>query len=442
MAIPLVALVGRPNVGKSTLFNRIVGERLAIVESVPGTTRDRLYARTVWAGREFSVVDTGGLELGSNGEIAARVRNQAQLAIEEADVIVLITEAAAGITPDDSDVADLLRRSGKPIVLAVNKAESQRGQLEAADFWQLGLGEPFAISALHGTGTGDLLQAIVEVLPQMVVQAEDEALRLAILGRPNVGKSSLLNKLTGQDRMIVSVVPGTTRDAIDTRLTFGQREMVLVDTAGLRKRGKVRPGIEKYSVLRAMRALDRTDVAVLLIDAVDGATAQDSHIGGLIDQAGKGALVVVNKWDLVDKDTHTADQFERKVRASLKFLDYAPVLFISALTGQRTRRVLEMALDIDEARHMRIPTARLNRFAADAQIRHNPPSRGGKRLKVRYVTQAAVAPPTFVFFVNDRELVHFSYQRFLENQLRQLYPFRGTPIRLHFRTGEDRRSPE
>ncbi len=438
MTLPLVALVGRPNVGKSTLFNRIVGARLAIVEDVPGTTRDRLYARTEWGGREFNVVDTGGLELRGEVEITIRVRNQAEVAIAEADVIVLLADGKEGLTSADHDVAGLLRRSGKPVILAVNKAESRRRQLETVEFWNLGVGEPYAVSALHGTGTGDLLQAVVDALPDREAPIEDEAVRVAILGRPNVGKSSLLNKLTGEQRMIVSAVPGTTRDAVDTRVVHDGQEIVLVDTAGVRRSGKVAPGVERYSVLRAMRAIERADVGILMLDAQDGVTAQDAHIGGYIDAAGKGAIIAVNKWDLVEKDTHTAAQIAEVIRAELKFLDYAPILFISALTGQRARQVLVKSLEIQAERQKRIPTAELNRFVADTLVRHAPPSKGGRRLKVRFATQAGLAPPTFVFFVNDRELVHFGYERFIDNQLRRLYPFEGTPIRLVFREREDR----
>jgi len=438
LTLPLVALVGRPNVGKSTLFNRIVGARLAIVEDVPGTTRDRLYARTEWGGREFNVVDTGGLELRGEGEITIRVRNQAEVAIAEADVIVLLADGKEGLTSADHDVAGLLRRSGKPVILAVNKAESRRRQLETVEFWNLGVGEPYAVSALHGTGTGDLLQAVVDALPDREAPIEDEAVRVAILGRPNVGKSSLLNKLSGEQRMIVSAVPGTTRDAVDTRVVHDGQEIVLVDTAGVRRSGKVAPGVERYSVLRAMRAIERADVGILMLDAQDGVTAQDAHIGGYIDAAGKGAIIAVNKWDLVEKDTHTAAQIAEVIRAELKFLDYAPILFISALTGQRARQVLVKSLEIQAERQKRIPTAELNRFVADTLVRHAPPSKGGRRLKVRFATQAGLAPPTFVFFVNDRELVHFGYERFIDNQLRRLYPFEGTPIRLVFREREDR----
>ena len=440
MRIPLVALVGRPNVGKSTLFNRIVGERLAIVEDIAGTTRDRLYAVGDWRGQEFSVVDTGGLELGEAGELTTRIRNQAQVAIAEADVIVLLTDAHDGLTAADRDVANLLRQSAKPVVLAVNKAERQAAQYDAAEFWELGLGQPHTISALHGSGSGDLLDAIVDLLPVAETgDGDDERLRLAIIGRPNVGKSSLLNRLLGEERMIVSPVAGTTRDAVDAVVRFDGQEIVLVDTAGIRRRGKVEPGIEKYSVLRAVRAIEQAEVAILMIDAVDGVTAQDAHIAGLIQDAGRGAVIAVNKWDLVEKDTNTADEYALVVRNELKFLDFAPIIFISAETGQRASKVLQIAQQIGMTRKIRIPTGELNRLVGDIQAQHDL-SRKGRPLKLRYATQIGVAPPSFVFFVNDKELVHFSFRRHIENRLREKYPFTGTPVRFFFRDGERERT--
>lgn len=431
--LPLVALVGRPNVGKSTLFNRIVGQRLAIVESVSGTTRDRLYAEAEWNGKAFNVVDTGGLELDETGELTTRVRNQAQLAIEEADVVVLVTDADAGLTAADIDVAALLRASTKPVVLAVNKAEKQVNRLNASEFWALALGEPCAVSALHGSGSGDLLDRITDALAESAPEDEtDERLRVAIVGRPNVGKSSLLNRLVGSERMIVSDVPGTTRDAVDTTIRFQGEEIVLVDTAGIRRRGKIEVGIEKYAVIRAMRAIERCDVAVIMIDAQDGVTAQDTHIAGYIHDAGRGAIIAVNKWDLIEKDTYTFDTYCDTVRAALKFVDYAPIVAISALTGQRAPKVLELARQIDATRKVRIPTGELNRLVADMQARHSLTHKG-RELKLRFASQVSVAPPTFVFFVNDVKLVHFSYERFVENQIRERYGFEGTPLRLLFR---------
>jgi GTPase len=438
MTLPLVALVGRPNVGKSSLFNRIVGERLAIVEAIPGTTRDRLYAAADWAGRNFNVVDTGGLEVGEVADMGLRIRNQVTVAVDEADVIVMVVDLRDGVTAADEEVAVLLRLSGKPVVLAANKGDSAAHRHNAADFWSLGLGEPLAISALHGTGSGDLLDAVVAHLPPAEAPADEDAVRIAIVGRPNVGKSSLLNRLLGEDRVIVSPVPGTTRDPIDVSVRYMEHDITLIDTAGIRRRGRVQPGIEKYSVLRAVRAVERADVVALLIDAVDGVTAQDAHVASVIEEYGKGAILCVNKWDLVEKDTHTADAYARTVRKELSFLPYAPVVFMSALTGQRATKVLERALEIAAVRTMRVATGELNRFVAEAQAMHNPPSHKGRPLRIRYATQAGVAPPVFVFFVNDPELVHFTYERFLENQLRARFGYEGTAIRLVFRGGEDR----
>lgn len=435
MPRPLVALVGRPNVGKSTLFNRIVGQRLAIVEDVPGTTRDRLYAPAEWAGHDFDVVDTGGLEADDAGPLASRVSNQVQVAIDEADVIVLVVDGAAGVTSADHEVAERLRRSGKPTVVAVNKSEKQARQYDAAEFWALGIGQPYPVSALHGIGSGDLLDAVVEALPPVGgAEPDDDRLRVAIVGRPNVGKSSLLNRLVGSERVVVSDVPGTTRDAIDTAVRHEGEEIVLVDTAGIRRRGRIEPGIERYSVMRAMRALERADVAILVLDAADGITAQDTHIGGAIQEAGVGAILAVNKWDVVEKDSFTAIEVEKALRARLKFLDYAPLVFVSALSGQRVVKLLQLAREVDETRKHRIPTGILNRTVAEIGARQ-PMARRGRALRIRYATQAAVAPPTFVFFVNDAKLVHFSYERYVENRLREAFGFAGTPIRLVFRQG-------
>ncbi|MCB0215546.1 MAG: ribosome biogenesis GTPase Der [Chloroflexi bacterium] len=439
-ALPLVALVGRPNVGKSTLFNRIIGERQAIVAPVAGTTRDRLYAEAEWNGRAFTVVDTGGLDLEDQGEVTVRIRNQVGLALEEADVLVFVTDGLAGVTAADHDVAQLLRATARPVILAVNKTEKQVARLDATEFWALGMGEPCAVSAVHGTGTGDLLDLIAAALPPAEPDdSEDERLHVAFVGRPNVGKSSLLNKLTGQERMVVSGQAGTTRDAVDTVLRYHGEPIVLVDTAGIRRRGRVAPGIEKYSVMRAMRAIERCDVAVLLIDAVDGVTEQDAHIGGYIDEAGKGAIIAVNKWDLIEKDEHTADAFTETLRNELKFLAYAPIVYISALTGQRAIKVIELALQIHETRSLRISTGELNRFTSDLQARHGL-TRRGREIKLRYATQVAVSPPSFLFFVNDPALLHFSYRRLIENQLRERFGFEGTPMRLFFR--EQRRKDE
>jgi GTP-binding protein len=441
MRKPIVAIVGRPNVGKSTLFNRLVGKRLAIVTDRPGTTRDRLYADASWGGRAFVVVDTGGLEFtssrreaGTEPPVAELVRLQAEVAITEADVILFLVDAMEGLTASDADVATVVRRSRKPVLLAVNKADNQALRAEAVEFYQLGLADPIPISALHGTGTGDLLDQVVESFPPTgEEEAEDEAIKIAIVGRPNVGKSSLLNRLLREERAIVSATPGTTRDAIDTTLVYQGVELVLIDTAGIRRRGKIAAGVEKYSVLRALKAIGRTDVVLLLLDATDLVIAQDAHIAGYILEEFKSVIVLVNKWDLVEKDATTMDGFTRKIRAELRFLDYVPVLFISAKTGQRVNQVLPMALRVQEERLVRIPTGELNRIVQEAVAHHAPPSKAGKRLKFYYATQVAVDPPLFVFFVNDTRLVHFSYERYLENTLRTHYGFLGTPVRLSFR---------
>jgi GTP-binding protein len=445
----LVALVGRPNVGKSTLFNRLVGRRLAVVSDVPGTTRDRLYAEAEWAGTAFLVVDTGGLEVteGRHTEPLSEdserflplIRQQAQIAIQDADIIVQVVDGQTGLTAADLEVADILRRSKKPVIIAANKLESTKLWDTAYEFYELALGEVFQVSAVHGTGTGNLLDAIVEAIPPAEEEEEDTSLKVAILGRPNVGKSTLVNKLIGEERVIVSPIAGTTRDAIDTRIMWQGREVTLIDTAGIRRRGKIIPGVEKYSVLRAIKALQRADVSLLLIDAVEGITAQDTHIAGMLVEEMSSVVVLVNKWDAVEKDTYTINAYTDQVRYALNFLPYVPILFISAETGQRVNKVLEAVKEVYEARYQRIPTSQLNKLMRDAVGRHAPPQKGGLRVKFMYATQAAVDPPTFIFFVNKPEWVHFSYQRYLENQIREQFPFPGTPIRLVFRArSEDR----
>ncbi len=456
MTKPLVALVGRPNVGKSTLFNRILGQRLAIVEDLPGTTRDRLYGDTEWNGREFSLVDTGGFEqdqdsrpptpgdLGhlvgvESGLFLTEVKNQAHLAMDEADVIVFIVDGTTGITVGDELVAAILRRSEKPVILVVNKADNKSAKESAVEFYALGLETPHPVSALHGYGTGDLLDTIVEALPEVEeTEEEDDRLKIAIVGRPNVGKSSLLNKILGYERVIVSSVPGTTRDAIDTTITFEGEEIVLIDTAGIRRRGKIEPGVEKHSFLRAIKAIRRADVCLLVIDAMDAVTAQDAHIAGYILEAYKSVIVVINKWDLVPKNTYTMDEYTQQIRRELRFLDYVPVVFTSALTGQRVQKVLSLALQVYEQRLRRISTGALNRLLREV-VAKNPP-KGAKRQALRfyYLTQASVAPPTFIFFVNHAKLVHFTYQRYLENQLREVYQFLGTPLKLIFRNRSEK----
>lgn len=455
---PIVALVGRPNVGKSTLFNRLVGQRKAIIEDLAGTTRDRLYGDTDWGGKDFIVVDTGGIEFfaddkpvsstsaaGYTAGVSSRlflkeIRAQADLAIAEAEVIVFLVDGDAGITTTDEDIANLLRRAEKPVLLAVNKADNKKRRDEAVEFYALGLGNPIPVSALHGTGTGDLLDAIIESLPDTAFEEEDDdSIKIAILGRPNVGKSSLLNKMLGEERVIVSDVPGTTRDAIDTFVEYQGLDLVLIDTAGIRRKGKIEPGVEKHSFLRSLKAVNRADVCLLLIDATELVTAQDAHIGGYILEEGKSVVVVVNKWDLIEKDTYTIYEFTQKIRQDLKFLDYVPVLFISAKTGQRVNKVLLTALQVQEERLRRVPTGELNRLIHEAVAQHPPKGGQRHRLKFLYTTQARTDPPTFVFFVNDHTLVHFTYQRYLENQLRGRYGFVGTPLRLVFRSRKEKK---
>jgi len=445
MARPVVAIVGRPNVGKSTLFNRLIGEQRAVMHDVPGTTRDRLYGTSDWQGREFTVIDTGGIgvDIAPNGRevlpLLPDVLAQAQEAMDEADVILLLVDAATGPLPADLSVADLLRRSRKPIVLAANKAEGKRNLQGSVEFYELGLGEPHPISSLHGTGTGDLLDEVVERLPATGEGTDsDYDLSLAIVGRPNVGKSSLLNKLVGQERAIVSPMAGTTRDAVDTEVRFEGKHLLLIDTAGIRRRGKIGPGVEKFSVLRAIRAIERAEVAVLLIDATEGVTAQDTHVAGYVQEAAKGLVIAVNKWDLVEKDTNTALEYTQIVRRDLSFVPWAPLVFISAESGQRARKVLEMALEAQAARDTRIPTPKLIEVVREAFSRH-PRTDAGRQLKVYFATQASTRPPTFVLFVNEPKLLHFSYERYLENQIRQAFGFEGTAIRLVFRKrGEER----
>lgn len=445
----LVALVGRPNVGKSTLFNRILGQRLAVVSEVPGTTRDRLYAEAEWRGVAFLLVDTGGLEVTEGrhtdplSEDSERylplIRQQASIAIQDADVIVQLVDGQAGVTAADREVADILRRSQKPVIVAANKLESTRLWDGAYEFYELALGSVFPISALHGTGSGNLLDAIVESIPAAEEDEEDESIKVAILGRPNVGKSTLLNNLLGEERAIVSPIAGTTRDATDTRFAWNGQEYTLIDTAGIRRRGKIDPGVEKYSVLRAIKALRRSDVALLLIDSTEGTTAQDAHIAGMLVDEMASVIVLVNKWDLVDKDTYTVYAYSGEIRKAMKFMPFVPLLFISAKTGQRINRIMPVVREVYGARFRRISTSQLNKLMRDAVSRHPPPQKGGIRVKFLYATQAAVNPPTFVFFVSKPDWVHFSYQRFLENRIREEYPFPGTPIRLVFRPrSEDR----
>ncbi len=500
--IPIVAIVGRPNVGKSTLFNRIVGQRTAIVEDRARTTRDRLYGEAEWNGRRFLVVDTGGLELSPDDPIEAKVQEQARLAISEADVILFVVEAITGITPADQEAAEILRLAKAPVLVAVNKTDNDRRELDAAEFYAMGWEETHPISAAHGRGVADLLDALVwalppeteeevarkvreeeaeafardvasgrlepfivgdaeegdgddgEILPDDAVAARWDAAiaadadrapaAVAFVGRPNVGKSSLLNALLGEERSIVSEIPGTTRDSIDTRLQWGRSEIVLIDTAGIRRRGRVAsgPAAERYSTLRALKAITRADVAVLVIDAVEGLTTQDAHVAGYVVEEGKGLVVAVNKWDLIeDKTDRTFDQYIEWIRGQAPFLDFAPVVSISAKTGQRVGRVLTAAIDIWGERRKRVSTGELNRLVSAATERNTPPMVKGRRPKIFYATQVAVAPPTFVFFANDSDSIHFSYRRYLENRLRETFGFDGTPIRLFFRDRSSVRLP-
>jgi GTPase len=438
-AKPVVALVGRPNVGKSTLFNRLIGEQRAIVEDVPGTTRDRHYGEVEWGGRVFSLIDTGGLILGDTDRLTEQIRVQAEVAMREADVIVLLTDIVEGLTSADQEIADLLRRASKPVVLVTNKADNLKREMAIHEFYTLGLGDPIAVSAGRGMGTGELLDELIELLPDAPLEEEDTtAIHVALVGRTNVGKSSLLNRLLGEERVIVSEVPGTTRDAIDTSIVFEGQEIILIDTAGIRRRGRIDRGIEQYSVIRSLRAISRADVTLLLLDATEGVTAQDTHVAGYILEESKSVIVVVNKWDLVEKDTHTMAEFQKRIRSELKFMPWVPMAFISALTGQRARRLLPEIVHVYEQRHVRLNTSQINDIIRDATARTSPPTVAGKKLRIYYGTQASVDPPTFVFFVNDPRLVHFGYERYLENRLRERYPFEGTPIRLRFR-GHERR---
>lgn len=453
MRKPVVALVGRPNVGKSTLFNRLAGEMLAIVDSTPGTTRDRLFADSEWNGRAFQIIDTGGIDPSSSrkdplsigsADYIEQIRAQAKIAIEEADTILFIVEAISGVTPADLEVAQILRRSQKmvdghafpPVLLVLNKADSAGLRAQLPQFYELAMGEPYAISAVHGTGTGDLLDALVESFPEAEEEAEDDSVKIAIVGKPNAGKSSLLNKLTGKDRSIVSSIAGTTRDSVDTHMEYEGIPITLIDTAGIRRRGKIDPGVEKFSVVRAMRSIARADVALLMIDAVAGITAQDAHIAGYILEELKSVIVLVNKWDAISKDTYTMQNFTQTIRRDLNFMDYVPLLFISAKTGQRVDDVLPLALRVQEERLARLTTSQLNRTLQAAQDAHHATSKSGRSLRIYYGTQVRSDPPTFMIYVNDPKLMHFTYRRYLENRVREEYKFTGTPIRFVLKARE------
>ena len=435
MSRPLVAIVGRPNVGKSMLFNRLVGQRLSIVEDTPGVTRDRLYAECEWCGRKFDMVDTGGIEPSTDSEILLFMREQAQIAIDSATVIVLVTDIRTGVTAADKDVANMLLRSRKPVVLAVNKADSTGAEDPAIyEFYSLGLGDPIAVSAVHGHGTGDLLDACLSYFPEATEDEEEaDCIKVAVIGKPNVGKSSLINHILGEKRLIVSNMAGTTRDAVDTLIENQYGRYMLIDTAGIRRKSKVEERVEKFSVMRAQMAIERADVCLIMIDARDGVTEQDTKIAGLAHESGKACIVAVNKWDLVDKETGTMEKMRKDIMRDLSFMSYAPILFISALTGQRTDRIFELINFVNDQSNMRITTGMLNIVLADAQARVQPPTDKGRRLKIYYMTQTGIKPPNFVIFCNNRELFHFSYQRYLENQIRAVFGLEGTPVRIVIR---------
>ncbi len=441
MSKPVVAIVGRPNVGKSTLFNKLTGSRLSIVEDTPGVTRDRIYADCEWCGRRFMLVDTGGIEPRSDDILLSQMRQQAQLAIEQADVIILVTDLRSGVVANDLDVAVMLQKSGKPLVLCVNKSDSLGDPpAEFYEFYNLGLGDPIQVSAVHGHGTGDLLDAVLEHLPPETEEIqEDDVIRVAIIGKPNVGKSSLVNRIAGEQRVIVSNIAGTTRDAVDTEIQNEHGKFVLIDTAGIRRKSRVDDPIEKYSVLRAKLAIERAQVCVIMIDACEGFTEQDSKVAGLAHEAGKASIIVVNKWDAVEKDDKTMASYRKKLMEDFSFMSYAPILFISAKTGQRVDRLFELIKFVDSQNALRISTGMLNDVLADATARVQPPTDKGKRLKIYYMTQPSTRPPTFVCFVNRAELFHFSYQRYLENRIRDVFGLEGTPMRFIIRERGDKK---
>ena len=439
MAKPIVAVVGRPNVGKSTLFNKLIGQRLSIVKDTPGVTRDRIFAACDWRGRNFMLADTGGIEPHSDDVILSQMRRQAQLAIDQADVIILVTDLQSGVTANDADVAVMLQKSGKPVVLCVNKCDRVGAPpAEFYEFYNLGLGDPIAVSSIHGTGTGDLLDAVFDYLPpEEETEEEDDRIKVAVIGKPNAGKSSLINALAGEERSIVSNIAGTTRDAVDTEIDTKQGKFLLIDTAGLRRRSRVDDAIEKYSILRAEMAVERADVCVILIDGVEGFTEQDSKVAGIAHEKGKACIIAVNKWDAVAKNDHTMALMRKKLENDFSFMAYAPFAFISAKTGQRLDRLLELITYVNEQNAMRISTGTLNDVLAQATARVQPPTDKGKRLKIYYMTQPSTRPPTFVFFVNRADLFHFSYQRYLENQLRETFGLEGTPVRFIIRERGD-----
>ena len=436
MARPVVAIVGRPNVGKSTLFNKLIGERRSIVEDTPGVTRDRIYGETEWCGKPLVIIDTGGIEPKTDDIILKQMRFQAEVAIESADVIIFMCDVRTGLTADDRDIAVMLQKSGKPIIPCINKCDSVGAlPFEFYEFYELGFDcEPIAVSSVHGSGTGDLLDEVLKVLPENVGNDdEDEGIKVAVIGKPNAGKSSIINKIMGQERLIVSNIAGTTRDAVDTQVVINGKKYTFIDTAGIRRQSKINDKIEKYSVLRAHMAVERADVCLIMIDAATGITEQDEKIAGIAHEAGKASIIVVNKWDSIEKDNSTTNHFNEKIRTSLAYMPYAPIAYVSALTGQRVSTLFEKIDEVYAHSNNRITTGMLNEVLAEATMRVQPPSDKGKRLKIYYMTQVSVAPPTFVIFCNNAELFHFSYQRYIENCLRETFGFVGTPIRLVIR---------
>ncbi|QVI35846.1 ribosome biogenesis GTPase Der [Lacticaseibacillus chiayiensis] len=429
MVLPTLAIVGRPNVGKSTIFNRILGERVSIVEDTPGVTRDRIYGKSEWLGKEFAVIDTGGIDLGDE-PFLSQIKDQAEIAIDEADVILFLTSVEAGVTDADERVAQILYRAKKPVVLAVNKVDNPERRQDIYDFYSLGFGEPFPLSGTHGIGLGDVLDAVLAAFPKQANSVEDDSIKFSLIGRPNVGKSSLVNAILGENRVIVSPIEGTTRDAIDTKFEADDETFTMIDTAGIRKRGKVYENTEKYAVLRALRAIDRSDVVLVVLNAEEGIREQDKKVAGYAHEAGRGIIIVVNKWDTVEKDNHTMKDFENLIRQEFQYLDYAPIIFVSAKTKQRLQSLPSMIVEVSENQTRRIQSSVLNDVLMDAITVTPTPTVNGKRLRIYYMTQVAVKPPTFVVFVNDPDLLHFSYERFLINQLRQAFDFSGTPIHV------------
>lgn len=438
MSKPIVAIVGRPNVGKSTLFNYIGKKRVSIVEDMPGVTRDRIYMDAEWLNREFTMIDTGGIEIETTDSMLTAMRHQANLAIEEADVILFMVDAKAGITTSDQEISVILRNTRKPVILAVNKTDSAKQAYELYDFYNLGLGEPIGISAANALNIGDLLDEVVQKMPDTKPETvDDDVIKVAFIGRPNVGKSSMVNALLGEERVIVSDIPGTTRDAIDTHFTKDDSKFILIDTAGMRRKAKIELPVERYSVIRSLRAVDRSDVVLMMIDATDGITEQDKKIAGYAHEAGKASIIVINKWDLIEKDSKSTLQWTEMVRNELAFMQYSPVLFTSALTKQRVSRITELVKFVADQHAMRVATSVLNQVIEDATAINPTPSDKGRRLKIYYATQPEVKPPTFIFFVNDAEIMHFSYLRYLENKLREAFGFEGTPIKLITRSRKE-----